>query len=111
MNAHKSFVKATIARTDQYEYHIAKVWPQERADENNAPSRQAWGSPRKEQEGSGRPPHHVPNLFVIFMIPFRSFSELVCTKTIRTLTHNDSEQKAPLLKAGLLLDSALTADE
>ena len=52
-----------------------RVRPQEHVDKNKAPSTQAGGSQRQEQEGSRRPSHHVPDIFILVMNPFRSSSE------------------------------------
>ena len=67
----------------------AKVRPQEHADKNKAPSPRAGGSQGQEQEGSRRPSHHVPDIFILFINRFRSFSEGVLkpnpnSKRIRT---------------------------
>ena len=74
-------------------YDTAKVWPQEHADKNKAPSPRAGGSNGQEQEGSGQPSHHVPNIVILFINPLCSLFEGVPkqdpkpkrTRTERTL--------------------------
>ena len=51
------------------------VLPQEHADKNKAPSPSAAGSKGQKQEGSRQPSHHVHNIFILVMNPFRSSSE------------------------------------
>ena len=50
-------------------------WPQEHADKNKAPLPWAKDFQGQEQEGSGRTSHHVPDICILFIIPFRSFSQ------------------------------------
>ena len=75
----------------------AKVRPQEHADKNEAPSPQVGGFQGQEQEGSRRPFHHAPDIFILFIIAFCS----------ETPIPKEQEQKALLLNTRGS-DSALT---
>ena len=70
--------------------------PQEHANKNKAPSAPPGRSLGQEQEGSPRSCHFVPDVFILFMRPFRSSPEGVpkqdpdpkSLRTERTLAEN-----------------------